>query len=75
MVGREREVKGVRTDSAHYYITSLRGTATELANLVRRHWSVEDELHWCLDAAFREDANKTAAGRAGASSDGWRPRS
>ena len=66
LVGREREVKGVRTDSAHYYITSLRGTAAELAGLVRRHWSVENELHWCLDVALREDANKTAAGHAGA---------
>jgi predicted transposase YbfD/YdcC len=66
LVGREREVKGVRTDSAHYYITSRRGTAAELADLVRRHWSVENELHWCLDVAFREDANKTAAGHAGA---------
>lgn len=65
LVGREREVKGVRTDTAHYYITSLRGTATELADLIRRHWSVENELHWCLDVAFREDASKTAAGHAG----------
>ena len=23
-------------------------------------------MHWCLDVAFREDANKTAAGHAGA---------
>jgi predicted transposase YbfD/YdcC len=66
LVGREREVKGVRTDTAHYYITSLRGTAAELASVIRRHWSVENELHWCLDVAFREDANKTAAGHAGA---------
>lgn len=66
LVGRGREVKGKRTDSAHYYITSLRGTAAELAGLIRRHWSVENELHWCLDVAFREDANKTAAGHAGA---------
>ena len=66
LVGREREVKGVRTDTYHYYITSLRGTAAELGGLIRRHWSVENELHWCLDVSFREDANKTAAGHAGA---------
>jgi predicted transposase YbfD/YdcC len=66
LVGREREVKGERTDTAHYYITSLRGTASELGRLIRRHWSVENELHWCLDVAFREDANKTASGHAGA---------
>ena len=66
LVGREREVKGQRADTAHYYITSLRGTAAELGRLVRRHWAVENELHWCLDVGFREDANKTAAGHAGA---------
>jgi len=66
LVGREREVKGQRTDTAHYYITSLRATAAELGGLIRRHWSVENELHWCLDVAFREDGNKTAAGHAGA---------
>ncbi len=66
LVGREREVKGQRSDTAHYYITSRRGTAAELGKLIRRHWSIENELHWCLDVAFREDANKTAAGHAGA---------
>lgn len=64
-VGREREVKGERAVTAHYYVTSLRGTAAELAALIRRHWAVENELHWVLDVAFREDANKTA-GHAGA---------
>jgi predicted transposase YbfD/YdcC len=66
LVGREREVNGEWAEAAHYYITSLRGTAPELANLIRRHWSIENELHWCLDVAFREDASKTAAGHAGA---------
>ena len=66
LVGREREVKGERADTAHYYITRLRGTAAELGQLIRRHWSVESEWHWCLDVAFREDGNKTAAGHAGA---------
>ncbi len=65
LVGREREVRGTNASTAHYYVTSLRGTAEQLAGLVRRHWAVENELHWCLDVAFREDAQKTA-GRAGA---------
>lgn len=67
LVGREREVGGKANEStAHYYVTSLRGTAAELGRLVRRHWAVENELHWCLDVAFREDGQKTAAGHAGA---------
>jgi len=66
LVGRERQAGGVNASTAHYYVTSLRGTAEQLAGLVRRHWAVENELHWCLDVAFREDASRTAAGHAGA---------
>jgi predicted transposase YbfD/YdcC len=65
LVGRERTVKGTNTSTAHYYITSLRGAAEELGRLVRRHWSVENELHWVLDVAFGEDSNRTAVGHAG----------
>jgi hypothetical protein len=62
LVGREREIKGVRADTSHYYITSRRASATELGQFVRRHWSVENELHWSLDVTFGEDKNKTTKG-------------
>lgn len=65
LVGREREVGGENASTAHYYVTSLRAPAAELGRLIRRHWAVENELHGCLDVAFREDANRTA-GHAGA---------
>jgi predicted transposase YbfD/YdcC len=66
LVGREREVKGRTTSTAHYYLTSLRGTAAELGRLIRRHWAVENELHWTLDVTFREDASRVREGHAGA---------
>jgi predicted transposase YbfD/YdcC len=66
MTGRERQAQGKRSEAVHYYVSSLRGTAAELGDLIRRHWSVENELHWCLDVSFGEDSNKTAAGHAGA---------
>ncbi|WP_337177746.1 ISAs1 family transposase [Paludisphaera sp.] len=66
LVGRERAVRGTNTSTAHYYITSLLGTAEQLRRLVRRHWSVENQLHWVLDVAFGEDSNRTASGHAGA---------
>jgi predicted transposase YbfD/YdcC len=66
MVGREREVKGKNASTAHYYITSLRGTAKKLAGYVRGHWGVENGLHWCLDVSFGEDANRTRDRNAGA---------
>ena len=66
LVGRERGAKGVTASTSHYYVTSRRGTAAELGALVRRHWAVENELHWCLDVSFREDASRTSSGHAGA---------
>jgi predicted transposase YbfD/YdcC len=66
MVGREREVGGTNASTVHYYITSLRGTAEQLAGYVRGHWGVENGLHWCLDVSFREDANRTRDRNAGA---------
>ena len=65
-VNRERTAGGVTASTSHYYVTSRRGTAAELGRLVRRHWAVENELHWCLDVSFREDSNRTALGHAGA---------
>jgi predicted transposase YbfD/YdcC len=65
LVGREREIKGERTDTSHYYITSRRASAAELGQFVRRHWSVENELHWSLDVTFGEDKNRTTKGHAG----------
>jgi predicted transposase YbfD/YdcC len=31
---------------------------------VRSHWQVENQLHWCLDVSFREDACRTRTGNA-----------
>jgi predicted transposase YbfD/YdcC len=39
-----------------YYIGSeAQITASQVAQTIRRHWSIENELHWVLDMAFRED--------------------
>jgi predicted transposase YbfD/YdcC len=66
MVGRERETAGTNASTTHYYLTSLRATAAELAGYIRGHWGVENGLHWCLDVSFREDANRTRDANAGA---------
>jgi predicted transposase YbfD/YdcC len=38
-----------------YYLSSRALSAEELAQAVRRHWAIENGLHWCLDVIFRED--------------------
>ncbi len=54
-----RDINGKRTCETRYYISSLSGDTPHLAeaalHAVRRHWSIENELHWVLDIAFRED--------------------
>lgn len=66
MVGREREVQGTNTSTAHYYITSLRCSAKKLAGYIRGHWGIENGLHWLLDVVFHEDDSRKRAGHAGA---------
>jgi len=41
-----------------YYLSSLPAhtPAHVLAHSIRSHWSVENQLHWSLDVAMREDA-------------------
>ena len=40
-----------------YFITSLTDI-DEFADTVRKQWSIKNQLHWCLDVIFREDASK-----------------
>ena len=43
-----------------FFITSLTNV-TDFAYAVRRHWSIENQLHWCLDVVFREDSARARA--------------
>ncbi|MDP2750289.1 MAG: ISAs1 family transposase [Nanoarchaeota archaeon] len=44
-----------QTVEERYYITSLDGDAKLLNHAVRKHWHIENKLHWVLDVIFRED--------------------
>ena len=41
-----------------YFLTSCGDDPAVLVRAVRRHWSVENALHWVLDVTFREDDSR-----------------
>lgn len=64
-VKRERTVLSTNTTSVEtaYYIGSETSVAVDkVAAAIRRHWGIENELHWVLDMAFREDEARHRAG-------------
>ncbi|MEP6677474.1 MAG: ISAs1 family transposase [Ferruginibacter sp.] len=57
-VTRIREIKNVATKEKSYYISSLATDASDMNLGIRKHWSVENELHWTLDVTFKEDKSR-----------------
>jgi len=53
-------------DGPTYFISSLLPDAKLLANYVRRHWTVENQLHWSLDVSFTEDSRRIRVGNGAA---------
>ena len=50
---------GETSEETRYYITSLSNEDPEkIANAIRQHWSIENNLHWQQDITFREDESK-----------------
>ena len=41
-----------------YFLTSCGDDPAVLVQAIRRHWSVENALHWVLDVTFREDDSR-----------------
>lgn len=62
----ERTINGTTSCEQRLYIGSIAPEAAILANAVRAHWGVENQLHWCLDVAFKDDQMRAREKNAGA---------
>jgi predicted transposase YbfD/YdcC len=60
----ERQIGNTTTVGTRYYLSSLAADPVRIGQAVRRHWGIENELHWVLDVAFREDESRVRAGYA-----------
>lgn len=58
MVVSTRMVGDKQTQKIRYYISSLPSDPERLLHVVRRHWAIENELHWVLDVAMNEDHSR-----------------
>ena len=58
MVETIREGRNFKTEDTRFYISSCEAFAESLLQASRKHWAVENSLHWTLDVTFREDESR-----------------
>ena len=60
----QRQINQQHSQETRYYLSSLGGDPKLLNSAVRTHWTIENQLHWVLDVAFREDDSRVRRGYA-----------
>jgi predicted transposase YbfD/YdcC len=58
MIINTRIIGDQETKQVRYYISSLPSNAEKILRAVRKHWSIENKLHWVLDVALNEDHSR-----------------
>lgn len=52
---RTHKKSGKNSVETRFYISSLPPDPERLSTVIRRHWGIENNLHWSLDVTFGED--------------------
>jgi predicted transposase YbfD/YdcC len=58
MIERERTIGHETCCEKAYYLTTRTPDPERLGEIIRRHWAIENELHWVLDMTFDEDHSR-----------------
>jgi len=54
----QRQLWNQTTCETRFFLSSLDADAETFTGLIRSHWEIENNLHWCLDVVFGEDNSR-----------------
>lgn len=57
-----RTLNDTESHETRYYISSRQTSAKDFLTATRTHWGIENQCHWVLDVAFREDDHRLREG-------------